>query len=116
MGGEWSWLDTAELPFSLDVLSTVSPCVSLNHLYEEGVVGRPGRRIQEPFSENGGPRYGFERCFHKASPSPMGPISSRGPERGVSNQDVHSCVMGWGEGAAHLLCMRRGESCTWFQF
>lgn len=73
-----------ELPFSLDVLPTSSSRVSSNHLCEEGLRG-PGRGGGGEGGKgaplrDGGRRYKFERCFYKASPSPLGPISSLGQE------------------------------------
>lgn len=99
MDGGWAWRDTLKQPFSRGVPPASCPRVSQNHLCEEGWEeaweGSPGASLPV-----GGPTCRFERCFYKASPNPTGPISSPrlGPERRVSNQDVNSCVMGWGRG------------------
>lgn len=72
-GGPGGTLQSCLSPWmsSLLALPEEAATTCVRRGWEEAREGSPGASLPD-----GGPRYGFERCFYKASPNPMGPISS----------------------------------------
>lgn len=75
-GSPWAWPDTAARPPGCPPASSPQRKPQPPVQGEDGREAREGGRGTSPGV--GGPGHGFEIGFHKASPSPKGPISSSG--------------------------------------